>query len=88
MVSRCSSSRRWRTAGTVATGLTAAVASAERIATATSSPSSVMVGSSGSVPETISGSAAWAATASASSTSIPWRSIHTAIARNWAPVSR
>ena len=59
--------------------------SSPRIATATSSPSTVMVGPGGSVPEAIRGSSQRAATASGSCTSTPWRSIHQVIARYIAP---
>jgi hypothetical protein len=88
MTDRCSSSSRARTAGTALTGLTAVVTSSERIATETSTPSTPMAGSRGSVPERISGSAARAATAALSCTSTPWRSIHHVMPRNIAPVSR
>ena len=70
------------------TGETAPVTSSVRMASATSVPSTVIVGASGSVPETICGSPTRAATASASWTSTPARSIHQVIARNIAPVSR
>ena len=81
-------SSRARTSGTALTGETAALTSSLRIATATSSPSTVIVGPSGSVPDSIRGSPQRAATAAGSCTSTPWRSIHQVIARNIAPVSR
>ena len=88
MISRWSASSRARTSGTVLTGLTAPVTSVVRIATEASSPSTVMVGASGSVPDSITGFSAYDATAAASCTSTPCCSIHQVIARNWAPVSR
>ena len=88
MIARWSRSRRARTSGTALTALTAEVTSGERIGPATSTPSTVMVGAAGSVPETRTGVSACEATAAASSTSTPCRSIHQVIARNIAPVSR
>ena len=71
MIERCRSSSRCRTSGTDATALTWSVTACERIATATSRPSTVIVGPAGSVPETITGSAARAAMAVGSSRSTP-----------------
>ncbi len=88
MAARCSSTIRARTSGTALTGETAALTSGSRIAVATSSPSTVIVGASGSVPHSRRGSPQRAATASGSWTSTPWRSIHQVIARYIAPVSR
>ena len=88
MTSRCRSSRRARTSGTALTGLTAALTSALRISTDTSTPSTVIVGASGSVPDSMRGRPATAATAAASRTSTPSLSSHQVIARNIAPVSR
>ena len=88
ITARWSSRRRARTSGTALTGETAALTSSLRIPTATSTPSTVIVGSSGSVPETMSGSPHRAATAAGSWTSTPARSSHQVIARNIAPVSR
>ena len=88
MAARWMPSSRARTSGTALTGETAALTSGCRIAVATSSPSTVMVGASGSVPLSMRGSPQRAATASGSCTSTPWRSIHQVIARYIAPVSR
>jgi hypothetical protein len=88
MISRCRRSNRARTSGTVLTGLTAAVTSADRMGPPTSTPSTVIVGASGSVPEAIVGSWHRAATAAASWTSTPCCRRYQVIARNWAPVSR
>ena len=88
MASRCTPTRRARTSGTALTGDTAAFTSGWRIAAATSSPSTVIVGPSGSCPLSIRGSPQRAATAAGSWTSTPWRSIHQVIARYIAPVSR
>ena len=79
---------RARTSGTALTAETAAFTSSSRIARATSSPSTVMDGPSGAVPDRISGSSARSATAAGSSTSTPARSIHQVMARYIAPVSR
>ena len=62
--------------------------SVERIGPEASSPSTVIVGASGSVPDTMSGSSQRAATAAGSLTSTPCRSMNHVIARNCAPVSR
>ena len=51
-------------------------------------PSTVMVGASGSVPDSMRAVRAAAATAAVSRTSMPSRSSHQVIARNIAPVSR
>ena len=88
MISRCITCIRERTRGTALTGDTAAFTSSPRIGSATSSPSTVIVGPSGSVPDSIRGSSHRAATASPSWTSTPWRSIHHVMARYIAPVSR
>jgi hypothetical protein len=72
----------------VLTGDTAPVTVSVRIAAETSTPSTSMVGPSGSVPDSMAGLPAQAATASASWMSTPSRSIHQVIARNCAPVSR
>lgn len=85
---RCSSVIRERTSGTALTALTLEDTSWVRIGPATSVPSTSMVGSAGSVPETISGLPATAAIADWSSMSIPLLTIHQVIARYWAPVSR
>jgi hypothetical protein len=77
-----------RTSGTALTALTAEVTSWVRIGTDASAPSTAMVGAAGSVPETITGLAAAAATAWASSTGTPLVSIHQVIALYCAPVSR
>ena len=88
MVWRCCATRRVRTWATDATSDTAAVTASPRMGSATSMPSMVTVGSSGSVPETRRGSWARAATAAWSVTSTPWPSIHQVMARYCAPVSR
>ena len=88
MIWRCITCIRARTRGTALTGDTAALTSSPRISTATSSPSTSMVGADGSVPDSIRGSSQRAATASGSWTSTPWRSIHQVTARYIAPVSR
>ncbi len=85
---RCSSVIRVRTSGTALTALTLEVTSWVRIGPATSVPSTVIVGLSGSVPETISGLPVTAAIADGSSRSMPLLTIHQVIARYWAPVSR
>jgi hypothetical protein len=64
------------------------VTSGVRIGPDASAPSTVMPGASGSVPETIVGLPAAAATAEASLTSTPLLIIHHVIARYCAPVSR
>ena len=69
MIDRCRSSSRRRTSGTEATALTWSVTAWDRISTATSRPSTVIVGFSGSVPDTISGSPARAAIAAGSAKS-------------------
>ncbi len=79
---------RVRTSGTALTALTLEVTSWVRIGPDTSTPSTVMVGAAGSVPETISGLPATAAMAVGSSRSMPLVTIHRVIARYWAPVSR
>lgn len=85
---RCSSVIRARTSGTALTALTLEVTSWVRIGPATSVPSTVMVGSAGSVPEMISGFPATAAIAEGSVRSMPLLTIHHVMARYWAPVSR
>lgn len=85
---RCSSVIRARTSGTALTALTLEVTSCVRIGPATSVPSTVMVGSAGSVPEMISGLLTTAAIAVGSVMSMPLLTIHHVIARYWAPVSR
>ncbi len=85
---RCSSVIRARTSGTALTALTREVTSWPRIGTDTSTPSTVMVGADGSVPETISGLPATAAIADGSVMSMLLLTIHHVIARYWAPVSR
>jgi hypothetical protein len=62
---------RVRTSGTALTALTLAVTSWVRIGGETSVPSTVIVGRSGSVPETISGLPAAAAIAPRSAMSMP-----------------
>ena len=62
MIERWSSSSRARTAGTEATALTWPVTAWVRIASATSMPSTVIVGSRGSVPDATTGRSACAAT--------------------------
>ena len=63
MASRWSSSSRARTWGTALTRETAPVTSGVRMAAATSTPSTVIVGAAGSVPEAMDGSQQRAATA-------------------------
>jgi hypothetical protein len=81
-------SPRPRAAGTALTALTAAVTSCVRIGPDASTPSTVIVGASGSLPDSMTGLAAAFATAAWSFTSTPLLSIHHVIARYWAPVSR
>ena len=88
MMSRCSRTSRCRISGTALTALTALVTACSRIGPDTSMPSTVMVGASGSLPETSTGASACAATAAESSTSTWFSSIHQVIARYIAPVSR
>lgn len=77
-----------RTSGTALTALTLEVTSWVRIGPEASSPSTVIVGAAGSVPETITGLAAAVAISAGSPTSMPLFSIHQVMARYCAPVSR
>lgn len=77
-----------RTSGTALTALTREVTSGVRIGPEASVPSTVMPGAAGSVPDTITGLPATAATAEASVTSMSLLIIHHVIARYCAPVSR
>ena len=77
-----------RTAGIEATALTAFDTSRVRMGPATSWPSTRMPGLSGSVPTSMTGTVACAATAPASWTSVPRASSHQVSARYVAPVSR
>ncbi|KDQ66374.1 hypothetical protein DT87_03810 [Streptomyces sp. NTK 937] len=79
---------RVRTSGTALTALTLEVTSWVRIGPEASSPSTVIVGPAGSVPETMTGLSAAVAISDGSLTSTPLFSIHQVIARYWAPVSR
>ena len=82
------STRRARTSGTAATGLTAPVTASPRIGSLTSTPSTAIVGAPGSVVEVSVGWSARAATATGSETSTPRSSMYQAMARYIAPVSR
>ena len=88
MISRCLAIRCLRTSGTAATALTALDTSRPRIGPDTSMPSTVTNGSPGSVPTSMAGRAALAATVAASVTSACRASSHQVSARYMAPVSR
>lgn len=77
-----------RTSGTALTALTLEVTSWVRIGPEASSPSTVIVGPVGSVPEMITGLAAAVAISAGLVTSMPLFSIHQVMARYCAPVSR
>ena len=88
MISRCIAIRRARTCGTAATALTAPVTSRVLIASDTSVPSTRVHGAAGSVPTSMTGSAASRATTSGSVVSAPRSSSHQVSARYIDPVSR
>ena len=88
MICRCIAIRRARTCGTAATALTAPVTSRVLIASDTSVPSTRVHGAAGSVPTSMTGSAASLATVSGSVVSAPRSSSHQVSARYIDPVSR
>src|SRR5215469_5034635 len=80
---------RWaRTSGTEATALTALETARLRIAPDTSAPLTAIAGRRGSVPTSITGCRACAATTAGSVTSSCWVISHQVSARYMAPVSR
>ena len=81
MISCCIATRWRRTSGTEATALTAFDTSRVRMGPATSVPSTRIAGASGSVPTSITGRRAHAATAPGSEMSAPWASSHQVSAR-------
>src|SRR5690606_5206473 len=88
MMRRCSAASISRTSGTADTAETAWLTSSVRIASLTSTPSKLALGSLGSVPTPISIRRTSSTTADASSGPIPARSTANVATRYMAPVSR